>query len=102
MCEMLGCRYPIIQTAMGWVAKPQLVAASCNAGAFGFLSAAVLPANEVGPAIDKVRELTVKPFGVNFHSFQPGAAQIVDTIIARKVAAVSFGRGPDKNMIARF
>jgi len=99
---MLDCRYPIVQTAMGWVARPELVAASCNAGAFGFLAAASLRAEEVGPAIDRVRALTDRPFGVNFHMFQPGAAQIVDTIIAAKVRAVSFGRGPDKAMIRRF
>jgi len=102
LVDMLGCRYPIVQTAMGWVARPELVAASCNAGAFGFLAAASLRAEEVGPAIDRVRELTDRPFGVNFHMFQPGAAQIVDTIIAAKVRAVSFGRGPDKAMIRRF
>jgi NAD(P)H-dependent flavin oxidoreductase YrpB (nitropropane dioxygenase family) len=79
-----------------------LVAASCNAGAFGFLAAASLSADEVGPSIDRVRELTDRPFGVNFHMFQPGAARIVDTIIAAKVRAVSFGRGPDKNIIRRF
>jgi NAD(P)H-dependent flavin oxidoreductase YrpB (nitropropane dioxygenase family) len=99
---MLGCRYPIIQTAMGWVATPELVAGTSNAGAFGFLAAGVMPANEVGPAIDKVRSMTDKPFGVNFHMFQPGAAQIVETLIEKKVAAVSFGRGPDKKAIARF
>jgi NAD(P)H-dependent flavin oxidoreductase YrpB (nitropropane dioxygenase family) len=102
LCQRLGCRYPIIQTAMGWVARPELVAASCNAGGFGFLAAAVLKAEEVGPAIDRVRSLTGAPFGVNFHMFQPGAARIVDTLIERKVQAVSFGRGPDKQMIARF
>jgi NAD(P)H-dependent flavin oxidoreductase YrpB (nitropropane dioxygenase family) len=78
------------------------VAGTSNAGAFGFLAAGVLPADEVGPAIDKVRSMTDKPFGVNFHMFQPGAAQIVETLIAKKVAAVSFGRGPDKKAIARF
>ena len=26
MTERLGCRWPIIQTAMGWVAEPSLVA----------------------------------------------------------------------------
>ncbi|NCW21549.1 MAG: nitronate monooxygenase, partial [Gammaproteobacteria bacterium] len=102
LVDMLGCRYPIVQTAMGWVARPELVAASCNAGAFGFLAAASLRAEEVGPAIDQVRALTDCPFGVNFHMFQPGAAQIVDTIIAAKVKAVSFGRGPDQAMIKRF
>lgn len=102
LVEMLGCRYPIVQTAMGWVARPELVAASCNAGAFGFLAAASLNADEVGPSIDRVRELTDRPFGVNFHMFQPGASRIVDTIIAAKVRAVSFGRGPDKSIIRRF
>ena len=41
MVERLGCRVPIIQTAMGWIAEPSLVIGSCNAGAFGFLGAAV-------------------------------------------------------------
>ena len=31
LTELLGCRYPIIQTAMGWVADPKLVAATGNA-----------------------------------------------------------------------
>ncbi len=100
--KMLGCRYPIIQTAMGWVATPELVAGTSNAGGFGFLAAGVLNASDVGPTIDRLRTMTDKPFGVNFHMFQPGAAQIVETLIEKKVAAVSFGRGPDKKMIARF
>lgn len=100
--RLLGSRYPIVQTAMGWVAKPGLVAASCNAGAFGFLACAVMRPEEVGPAIDQVRQLTTQPFGVNFHMHQPGATQIVDTLIQKKVAAVSFGRGPDKSMVRRF
>jgi NAD(P)H-dependent flavin oxidoreductase YrpB (nitropropane dioxygenase family) len=102
LCDLLGCRYPIIQTAMGWVARPELVAASCEAGAFGFLAAAVMSPEQVGPAIDRVRALTDRPFGVNFHMFQPGAEHIVDILISRKVAAVSFGRGPDRKMINRF
>jgi NAD(P)H-dependent flavin oxidoreductase YrpB (nitropropane dioxygenase family) len=101
-CEALGARYPIVQTAMGYVATPELVAASCNAGAFGILACATLAAPEVAPAIDRVRALTDRPFGVNFHMFQPGAAQIVDTILEKRVRAVSFGRGPDAAMIARF
>ncbi|MGL1302023.1 nitronate monooxygenase, partial [Vibrio parahaemolyticus] len=40
LCERLGCRYPIVQTAMGWVADAKLVAATSNAGGFGFLAAA--------------------------------------------------------------
>ena len=42
LTERLGCRLPVIQTAMGWIATPQLVAATSNAGAFGFLAGAVM------------------------------------------------------------
>ncbi|MCX7056827.1 MAG: nitronate monooxygenase [Proteobacteria bacterium] len=102
LCDMLACRYPVIQTAMGWVARPELVAATCNAGAFGFLACAVMSAEEVGPAIDRVRQLTDAPFGVNFASYQPGAQRIVEIIIEKRVRAVSFGRGPDRRMIEQF
>ena len=104
MVERLGCRAPIIQTAMGWVAEPSLVIASSNAGAFGFLGAAVMTPDETRAKIAAVRAGTDRPIGVNFHMFQPGAAEIVEHIIANKeqVRAVSFGRGPDAKMIARF
>ena len=104
MVERLGCRWPIIQTAMGWVAEPALVVGSSNAGAFGFLGAAVMTPPEAREKLLAVRRGTDRPFGVNFHSFQPGADDIVELIIANKaqVRAVSFGRGPDAKMIGRF
>ena len=104
LTTLLGCRAPIIQTAMGWIAEPPLVAATAQAGAFGFLGAAVMTPEEAERKIADVRARTEKPFGVNFHMFQPGAARLVDIIIANKdrVRAVSFGRGPDAKMIARF
>lgn len=104
LTERLGCRWPIIQTAMGWVAEPSLVIGSSNAGAFGFLGAAVMTPPEAREKLLAVRRGTDKPFGVNFHSFQPGADAIVDLILENKdqVRAVSFGRGPNAKMIGRF
>lgn len=104
LTRKLGCRLPIVQTAMGWVATPELVAASSNAGAFGFLAAAVMSPGEVREALARLRELTPHAFGVNFHSFQPGASDIVEIILQNRdrVKAVSFGRGPDAKMIGRF
>ena len=104
LCERLGCNAPVIQTAMGWVATPQLVAASSEAGAFGFLAGAVMTPAELKIAIADVKSRTEKSFGVNFHMFQPGAAEIVEIILAERqaVRAVSFGRGPDAKMIGRF
>jgi len=101
LCDLLGSRYPIIQTAMGWVASAELVAGSCNAGAFGFLAAAVMSPQEVDAAIKRIKELTDKPFGVNFHMFQPGAKEIVDLIVKHQVRAVSYGRGPDAATIKK-
>lgn len=104
MTERLGCRLPVIQTAMGWIATPQLVIASSEAGAFGFLAGAVMTPDELRRAIMDVKTGTAKPFGVNFHMFQPGAEAIVGIILEHRdqVRAVSFGRGPDAKMIGRF
>ena len=66
---------------MGWVAHPELVAGSCNAGAFGFLAGATIPPEEMERDILRVKSLTDKPFGVNFHMYQPNAADIVDMVI---------------------
>jgi NAD(P)H-dependent flavin oxidoreductase YrpB (nitropropane dioxygenase family) len=101
LTKLLGCRYPIVQTAMGWVADPKLVAGSCNAGAFGFLAGATIPANEMERDILKVKELTDKPFGVNFHMYQPNAADIVDLVIRHGVRAVSYSRSPGPEFIAK-
>jgi NAD(P)H-dependent flavin oxidoreductase YrpB (nitropropane dioxygenase family) len=99
LTKLLGCRYPIVQTAMGWVADPKLVAGSCNAGAFGFLAGATIPANEMERDILRVKELTDKPFGVNFHMYQPNAADIVDLVIRHGVRAVSYSRSPGPEFI---
>lgn len=104
LTERLGCRLPVIQTAMGWIATPGLVIASSEAGAFGFLAGAVMQPAELEAAILAVEAGTKQPFGVNFHMFQPGAAEIVEIILKHRdqIRAVSFGRGPDAKMIGRF
>lgn len=104
LTRSLGCRLPVIQTAMGWVAEPALVAATVEAGGFGFLGAAVMTPGEAEAKIAQLRETTSRPFGVNFHMFQPGADRLVDIILSHRdqVRAVSFGRGPDARMIDRF
>ena len=99
--DLLGCKYPIIQTAMGWVADPNLVAGTCNAGGFGFLAGATIPPEEMERDILRVKELTDKNFGVNFHMYQPNAAEIVDLCIKHGVKAVSYSRSPGKEMVKK-
>lgn len=104
LTERLGCRYPIVQTAMGWIANAHLVTATSNAGGFGFLAAATMSTELLEAEIARLRSATDRPFGVNFHMFQPNAAQVIDVIIRNKdrVRAVSYGRGPDAKTIQRF
>ena len=101
LTELLGCKYPIVQTAMGWVADPHLTASTCNAGGFGFLAGATIPPEEMERDILKTKELTSNPFGVNFHMYQPNAAEIVDMVIAHGVRAVSYSRSPGPEFIKK-
>ncbi|MFO1469342.1 MAG: nitronate monooxygenase, partial [Steroidobacteraceae bacterium] len=102
LCDLLGCRYPIVQTGMGWVTGSNLVAATTHAGGFGFLAGATIASERIEAEIIRVRELTGdKPFGVNFHMFQPNAAQLLDLVVRHRIRAVSYGRGPDRKVIGR-
>jgi nitronate monooxygenase len=99
LCDLLGCRWPIVQTGMGWVATPELTAAASNAGAFGFLAAATLRPEEIDAAILRVKALTERPFGVNFLMDAPGAQQITDAIVRHGVRAAGYNRAPDAALI---
>jgi nitronate monooxygenase len=101
LCDLLGTRVPLIQTGMGWVATPELVAAVSNAGAFGFLAAATLPPAEVGAAIERTRAQTQRPFGVNFLMDAPGADVIADALVRHGVRAAGYNRSPNPGLIRR-
>ena len=101
ICQLLGVRHPIVQTGMGWVATPELVAAVCNAGAFGFLAAATLRPENVEGEIAKVRELTAEPFGVNFLMDAPGAETITEAIVRSGVRAAGYNRAPNPSLIEK-
>ena len=101
ICELLDIQYPIIQTGMGWVAKPELVAAVSNAGAIGFLAAATIPPDEVEAEIEKIKALTSRSFGVNFLMDAPGADVISDAIIRQGVKAAGYNRAPSADLIQK-
>jgi NAD(P)H-dependent flavin oxidoreductase YrpB (nitropropane dioxygenase family) len=64
--ETFGIEHPIAQGGMQWVGRAELVAAVANAGALGFLTALTQPTPaDLAREIDRVREMTDKPFGVN-------------------------------------
>ena len=65
LCDLLGIRYPILQSGMGGVAGPDLVAEVSRAGGLGILAGLRLSRDQLREGIRRVRELTDRPFGVN-------------------------------------
>ena len=78
LCQLLGIEYPIIQAPMAWIACADLVAAVSNAGGLGTLGPEAgeqtqqeannldIVERRLRDQIHKVRDLTDKPFAVNF------------------------------------
>lgn len=97
--ELLGIRYPIIQGGMAWVAEYHLAAAVSEAGGLGIIGAGGAPAAFVREQIQKVKELTDKPFGVNLMLMNPEADEIAKVIVEEGVRVVTTGAGnPGKYM----
>lgn len=97
--DMLGIKYPIIQGGMAWVAEHHLAAAVSEAGGLGIIGAASAPVEIVRKEIQKAKELTDKPFGVNIMLLNPNAPDIARLVIEEKIAAVTTGAGtPEKYM----
>jgi nitronate monooxygenase len=64
--ELLGIQYPILQAGMRFASRAELAAAVGNAGGLGFISAHTQPTPDALRAeIQRVRELSSRPFGVN-------------------------------------
>ena len=64
--EMFGIEYPIIQGAMQWLSRAELVAAVSNAGGLGIIASLTFPTvKELRGEIRKTKSLTDKPFAVN-------------------------------------
>ena len=97
--KLLGCRYPVIQGGMAWVAEYHLAAAVSEAGGIGLIGAASAPAEVVREQIRKVKELTDKPFGVNVMLLNPNAPDVARVIVEEGVGIVTTGAGnPAKYM----
>ena len=63
---LFGIEYPIICGGMLWLANPELCAAISNAGGLGNITACNYDSSEeLRQAIQRTRELTSKPIGVN-------------------------------------
>lgn len=94
--DLLGIRLPIVQGGLAYLAYAELAAAVSNAGGLGQITAMSLSnPDELRKEIKKVRELTDKPFGVNFAIGEHGRAfsHMLDVAIEENVPVVSMTGG---------
>ncbi len=100
-CELVGVRYPIVQTGMGWVAGPRLVAATAEAGGLGILASATMTFDELVAAIAEVRSRTDRPFGVNMRTDVADVGDRVALMIDNGVRVASFAQAPKPELVTR-
>jgi NAD(P)H-dependent flavin oxidoreductase YrpB (nitropropane dioxygenase family) len=100
-CERVGIRYPLVQTGMGWVAGPRLVAATCEAGGLGVLASATMTLDQLAAAIAEVRSRTSAPFGVNLRTDADDVADRIDLMIETGARVASFAQAPNPALVAR-
>jgi enoyl-[acyl-carrier protein] reductase II len=72
VCELLGIEYPIIQAGMGPFTSAELAAAVSNSGGLGSLGAGAHETNDLRLQLVRIRELTLRPYAVNFTFAGPG------------------------------
>jgi nitronate monooxygenase len=72
--KLVGCTVPIQQAGMGAASPPELAAAVSEAGGLGMVGTARggLNPSTLAALVNRTRELTARPFGVNF-IIRPGS-----------------------------
>ena len=106
--RILGIKYPIIGGTMMSISKADFVATISNAGGLGVLASAIYQTTEeFGAAIDRILELTDKPFAINinlFPSMRPlNNDDYVDVLVEKGVEIVeTSGHSAPEDLCTRF
>lgn len=99
VCHILGIEYPILQGGMLWLADAGLAAAVSNAGGLGVISPMAGmdpygdPVENLTLQIERTKELTRKPFGVNIPLDLRDCGLIMDLLLALEVPVVVTAAG---------
>jgi enoyl-[acyl-carrier protein] reductase II len=94
ICDLLGIDHPILLAGMGGVSYAEVCAAVSEAGGFGSLGMAGTSPKFIESQMNRVRELTDEPFGVDLLAAQPESlTAAVDIIIENGAKAFIAGLG---------
>ncbi len=91
--DIIKTKYPIIQGGMANIATGEFAAAISNAGGLGLIAAGGMKPDQLRENIDRARELTDKPFGVNIMLMHPQVDELMEIVIEKKVPVVTTGAG---------
>ena len=99
ICELLEIEYPVLQGAMAWISNASLASAVSNAGGLGIIAAMNSNGAQLRAEIQKTREMTAKPFGVNVMLMSPHAEEVAAVIAEEKIPVVTTGAGNPSKFI---
>jgi enoyl-[acyl-carrier protein] reductase II len=94
--RMLGIDVPIFSAPMGWVARPDLVAAVSEAGGMGLVPGSLSVA-QVRDDIARTQGLTDKPIGVNIPIAFAKDPAVIDVVVDAGIRFITTSAGsPDR------
>ena len=94
-----GVKYPIVQAPMGWIARSQLASAVSNAGGLGIIETSSGEVDACLAEIEKMKQLTDKPFGVNLPILFITEPRVVDLVARSGVKFVSTSAGSPAKLL---
>jgi enoyl-[acyl-carrier protein] reductase II len=106
LCDLLDIEYPLIQAGMGPFTNAELVAAVSNAGGLGSLGGS-RPLSELKEHLTRLKELTDRPFAVNFtwvflHSARTTfAEEAISTVLEARPRVLSLALGEPGDLVNR-
>ena len=92
--------YPLIQAGMIWCSGWELASAVSNAGGLGIIGSGSMYPEILDAQIEKCKQATNKPFGVNLPMLYPDIDKHIETIIKHNVPIVFTSAGNPKTWTA--
>ena len=101
LCQLLDIQYPIIAGGMVWCSGWRLASAVSNAGGLGLIGAGSMHPDVLREHIQKCKEATDKPFGVNVPLMYPEIEKVMDILMEEGVKIVFTSAGNPKTWTSR-
>ena len=83
--KLFGIKYPIVQAGMVWNSGWKLASAASNAGILGLIGAGSMYPDVLRTHIQKCKEATTNPFGVNIPMLYPNIEELMQIIVEEGV-----------------